>query len=127
MASYIYPAIFQPDAKDGGYFVTFPDLPGCVTEGKDLDEALYMAQDVLPAWLETAIETGCPIPPASEVSAVHLEHGAFASLVRAERKDSRAVRRTVSIPKWLDEKASAAGLSLSRILQDALRERLGER
>jgi hypothetical protein len=50
--------------------------------------------------------------------------GEFASLVRADARDGRAVRRTVSIPKWMDEKVSEAGLSLSRVLQDALSQRL---
>lgn len=48
----------------------------------------------------------------------------FVSLIRADVKDGRAVKRTVSIPKWMDDKVSEAGLSLSRVLQDALKERL---
>ena len=54
-----------------------------------------------------------------------MEDGEFVNLVRASVRDNKAVRRTVSVPRWLDEAASAANLSLSRILQDALKERLG--
>ena len=52
------------------------------------------------------------------------EQGEFVNLVRAELKDNRAVRRTVSIPKWMYDAATGANLSLSRVLQDALKERL---
>ena len=53
------------------------------------------------------------------------KQGEFVNLVRVELKDNRAVRRTVSIPKWMYDAATSANLSLSRVLQDALRERLG--
>ena len=105
MPSYVYPAVFHPDTKEGGYLITFPDLPGCITEGKDLDEALYMAQDA---------------------KSIALEEGEFVNFIRVEVRDTSAVRRSVSIPKWLDEQAANAHLSLSRVLQDALRERLSE-
>lgn len=124
MASYIYPAVFHPN-EDGSYTVTFPDLPGCVTEGKNLDNALYMAQDALGAWMEYAVESGAEVSPASSSQSLPLEASEFTSLIRVELKDSRAVRRTVSLPKWMDDKVAEAGLSLSRVLQDALQERLG--
>lgn len=55
---------------------------------------------------------------------IETEAGEFVNLVRADVKDGRAVRRTVSIPKWMDERVSETGLSLSRVLQDALQQRL---
>lgn len=124
MAKYVYPAIFHPN-NDGSYTVTFPDLPGCITEGKSLDNALYMAQNVLGSWLSVAKEVGTPIAPAGRVNDLTLNADEFASLVMTDLKDDRAVRRTVSIPQWMDDMVSEAGLSLSRILQDALRDRLG--
>ena len=96
MTDYIYPAKFHLNHDDGSYTITFPDLPGCITEGKTIGNALYMAQDALRVWLQYTL-------------------------------DNRAVRRTVSIPKWMDEQVSSAGISLSRVLQDALKERLGVR
>lgn len=123
MTTYIYPAVFHPN-DDGSYTVTFPDLPGCITEGKSLDNALYMAQDALCAWMEYATESGMDISPASRPQNIPLEAPEFTSLIRAELKDSRAVRRTVSLPKWMDDKVSETGLSLSKVLQDALKDRL---
>lgn len=124
MASFVYPAIFHPNLDDGSYTVTFPDLPGCITEGKDLDNALYMAQDAMSVWLEYTLEHKEPVPVAGRLLETAHEDGEFVNLIRADVKDTKAVRRTVSLPKWLDDKASETGLSLSRILQDALKERL---
>lgn len=123
MAQYVFPAVFHPNA-DGSFTINFPDLPGCVTEGKSLENALYMAQDALSVWLEYTIDHKEDIPDPSRLQCVAFEDGEFANLVRAEVKDNRAVRRTVSIPKWMDDMVSAAGLSLSRVLQDALKEKL---
>ena len=64
------------------------------------------------------------IPSASNFNSLETAQGEFVNLVRAEVKDGRAVKRTVSIPKWMDDKVIESGLSLSRVLQDALKERL---
>lgn len=123
MNEYIYPAVFHLN-DNSSYTITFPDLPSCITEGKDLANALYMAQDLLTQWAAYCESKGEALPPASPLEAVPHESGEFVNLVRAVVRDDRAVRRTVSLPKWLDEQAIAAGLSLSRVLQDALKERL---
>ena len=123
MTQFVYPAVFHPN-DDGSFTITFPDLPGCITEGKSLENALYMAQDALTAWLEYTIDHKEPVPAASGLRSIALEDSEFANLIRAEVKDTRAVRRTVSIPKWMDDRVLEAGLSLSRVLQDALKDRL---
>lgn len=123
MASYVYPAVFHPN-EDGTITILYPDIPGCISEGKDLDNALYMAQDALKQWASYAVESGETLPAPTPLDQVSTDGGEFVSLIRAEVRDDRAVRRTVSIPKWMDEQVSAAGLSLSRVLQDALRDRL---
>lgn len=124
MNEYIYPAVFHLNEDDGSYTITFPDLPGCITEGKDLSNALYMAQDALTQWAAYCETREEELPPASRLEDVTHEPGEFVNLVRAVVRDDRAVRRTVSLPKWLDEQVANAGLSLSRVLQDALKERL---
>ncbi len=120
---YVYPAIFHPNS-DGSYTIAFPDLPGCVTEGKTLENALYMAQDALSVWLEYTLDHKETIPEATAIQNVTAEQGEFVNLIRAEIKDNRAVRRTVSLPKWMDDMVVEAGLSLSRVLQEALKDRL---
>ena len=124
MNTFVYPALFHLNENDGSYTITYPDLPGCISEGKSLENALYMAQDALKQWLECTIEVGQEIPAASSVESIAHNQGEFVNLIRAELKDTRAVRRTVSIPKWMYDAATGANLSLSRVLQDALRERL---
>jgi len=120
---YIYPAVFHANS-DGSYTITFPDLPGCISEGKSLGNALSMAQAALSQWIEYLTDKKQVIPQASSIGAVHTGDGEFINLIRADVKDERAVRRTVSIPKWMDEQVAASGLSLSRVLQDALSARL---
>ncbi len=120
---YIYPAIFHAN-EDGSYTITFPDLPGCISEGKSLGDALHMAQDALTQWLEYLIEKKEPIAKASAIGQIEAKDKEFVNLIRANVRDGRAVKRTVSIPKWMDDKVIENKLSLSRVLQDALNERL---
>ncbi|MDE7313467.1 MAG: type II toxin-antitoxin system HicB family antitoxin [Eubacterium sp.] len=123
MADYVYPAIFHPN-EDGSFTINYPDLPGCISEGKSLGNAMYMAQSALTQWLEYLTDKKQEIPPASNLKDFDTAPGEFVNFIRAEMKDGRAVKRTVSIPKWMDDKVTESGLSLSRVLQDALKERL---
>ena len=120
---YVYPAVFHAN-DDGSYTVTYPDLPGCISEGKSLAGAMHMAQSALLQWVEYMAGKNEAMPDLSGIRDVAVGENEFASLVRAETKDGRAVKRTVSIPKWMDDKVSESGLSLSRVLQDALSQRL---
>jgi len=119
---YIYPAIFHPNA-DGSYTITYPDLEGCISEGKTLANAMYMSQSALIQWLKYLINKSIEIPMASAVKDVAVAGDEFVNLVCVDINEGRAVKRTVSIPKWMDEKASESGISLSRILQEALAEK----
>lgn len=123
MAEYVYPAIFHSN-DDGSYTITFPDLDGCISEGKSLGNAMYMAQAALTQWIEYLTDKKLEIPTASDLKSICPSAEEFVSLIRADIKDGRAVKRTVSIPKWMDDQVSEAGLSLSRVLQDALKEKL---
>lgn len=123
MAEYVYPAIFHQN-EDGTFTITYPDLPGCISEGKSLGNAMYMAQTALTQWIEYLIDKKQTIPSASDLRDFTIGSDEFVNLVRADVKDGRAIKRTVSIPKWMDDKVAESGLSLSRVLQDALRERL---
>jgi hypothetical protein len=95
---YVYPAVFVPN-DDGSYTVTFPDLPGCITEGKSLADAIDMAE---------------------------VTHPDVASYVKANtdvfrlQMDSRAVKKTLTIPAWLNTQAKQARINFSGVLQDAL-------
>ena len=75
-------------------------------------------------WIEYLTDKKFEIPKASFIQDVKIESREFINFIRAEVKDGRAVKRTVSIPKWMDEKVIESGLSLSRVLQEALNEKL---
>lgn len=128
MSRYVYPAIFE--SEDGMYNVSFPDLDGCYTCGDDLADAMVMAEDVLGGWLSRAEENGVTIPNASQTSDVDVPSDCFASLVLADtaeyrRKHSnKAVKKTLSIPSWLNDAAEAHAINFSKVLQDALCEKL---
>jgi len=120
---YVYPAIFHRN-KDESYTITYPDLPGCISEGKTIGNAMYMAQSALSQWIGYLVDKKQEIPSASQAQKIKTTNGDFVNLICAEVKDAKAVKRTVSIPKWMDDKVIQSGLSLSRVLQDALVERL---
>ncbi|WP_461257866.1 type II toxin-antitoxin system HicB family antitoxin [Treponema sp. R80B11-R83G3] len=120
---YVYPAIFHRN-KDESYTITYPDLPGCISEGKTLGNAMYMAQSALTQWIGYLADKKQKIPSASPAQKIKIKNGDFVNLICAEVRDAKAVKRTVSISKWMDDKVIQSGLSLSRVLQDALGERL---
>ena len=123
----VYPALFTPfEDGSGGYTVEFPDLPGCVTEGEDMAEALFMAEDAASGWVLTELEDGSPVPHASLIQDVTAEPGQFVSLVAldmdayAAKYGSNAVKKTLTIPAWLNTFVEQNGISCSKVLQDAL-------
>jgi predicted RNase H-like HicB family nuclease len=120
---YVYPAIFH-QKEVGSYSIIYPDLPGCISEGKDLGKAMRMAQSALAQWIGYLADKKQDIPQASPIGHIKITSGELVNLICAEVKDDRAVKRTVSIPKWMDDKVAQSGLSLSRVLQEALNEKL---
>ena len=125
---YAYGAVFTP-LDDGCYAVKVPDLPGCRTCGDDLADAIFMAEDAVSMWLWDAENKGENIPPATPlpvVSAPQFTNYVLADTDEYRRKnDSRAVKKTLSLPAWLNSQAERAGVNFSQVLQDALKERLG--
>ena len=131
MAKYVYPSIFTPE-ESGGYSIRFPDVKNCFTDANDLTEAMANAEDVLCMMLYDMERKGVAIPAPSSIGDLQaqLEGNEFVNLIACDtieyRKyhDSRAVKKTLSIPSWLNEMAEAAGINFSGILQDALKQQL---
>ncbi|MCL2605372.1 MAG: type II toxin-antitoxin system HicB family antitoxin [Defluviitaleaceae bacterium] len=123
---YVYPAIFTP--VNGGYSVYIPDLPHCRTFGKSLAEAIEMAEDAASMWLWDAENEKEAIPQASE----SLPHTVpeFISMIVADttayrrQAENRAIKKTLTIPAWLNQQAEAAHVNFSSVLQDALKSHL---
>ena len=125
----VYPAIFKPyEDETGGYVVEFPDLPGCVTGGDNLAEAILMAEDAASGWILTELEEGKKAPKASEISTLKTEAGEFVNLVAldmtayAMKYGSKSVKKTLTIPAWLNTFVEENGISCSKVLQEALGE-----
>ena len=136
----IYPAIFT-QSKKGGYAVVFPDLNHLATCGDDMQEAMEMAIDCLAGYLFTEKLDGnkIPAPTPLEKVDVHSEDieafmddvaDQFVKLVSVDVEEyaakhfNRDVKRTVSIPQWLDSRVAAQKINVSQVLQKALMEEL---
>ena len=124
---YVYPVILYPDDEKIG--VTVPDLKGCHTFGEDTADALIMAKDAIEAWLCFAEDKDWDIPIASK--ALPINENETMTLVVADtveyRKanDIKAVKKTLSIPSWLNHQAEKANAPFSQILQQGLKDYLG--
>ena len=101
----IYPAVFKPFSdQSGGYVVEFPDLPGCVTEGKDLEQAMEMGIDAASGWILGELEEGERIPPASDYSEIVVENGCMINMLLLdmdsyeEKYGEKSVRKNLTIP-----------------------------
>lgn len=128
-----FPLSSKNTYKDDGISVRFPDLPGCLTCGYNDDEAHAMAREVLEGFmygLETDSEEIPPPSPLSEILKV-LEDGEAAVEVQVymptvrEAMESKAVKKTLTIPKWLNDEAEKQNIHFSHVLQEALKRNLG--
>lgn len=131
MNKLFYPAIFHK-AEEGGFWVSFPDIPECLTEGDDMAQAYEMAVDALGLSLSTTEENKETISPPSDPDKITVEEGflvviEFDMLAYKKRTNSRAVKKTLSIPEWLNEEATAMGINFSQVLQEALLNKLQAR
>lgn len=130
MSKYVFPAIFQKE--DDCYLVNFPDIKNCFTDGENLAEALEMANDVLCLMLYNLEEKGETIPAPSNIKDIKLpSDDSFVSLVSCDtleyRKfyNNKAIKKTLTIPTWLNTMAEKSNINFSAVLQTALMEKLG--
>ena len=118
-----YPAIFHREGE--GFWVTFPDFPECFTEGDNMELAYEMAVEALGLAITSRKMENQEIPIASQPDAIDIEEGIlvvveFDMLEYCKKHNSRAVKKTLSIPEWLNEEAIAMGVNFSQVLQEAL-------
>jgi predicted RNase H-like HicB family nuclease len=121
---YIYPAIFSFDAD--GVAVSYPDLPGCNTCGKDQKQALVRAKDALAGHLSCLEDDGDPIPEASDFRNIKTEPDEIIVAVEAWMLPLRekTVRKNLTIPARLAAEAEKAGINFSQLLSEALEKEL---
>jgi predicted RNase H-like HicB family nuclease len=129
MAKYAYPAIFTQE-EDGTYSIEFPDLEGCYTCGDSLEDGIEMAEDALALVLYGYEKDARPIPVPSSAGSLPISAGQFVNFIACDtlqyRKmyNNKAVKKTLSIPEWLNEAASSMGLNFSQVLQEALLQKV---
>ena len=125
---YAYPAVFRPEKK--GFSIFFPDVGMGGTQGDTIADGLEMAHDFLVGAMVMLEDEGQEIPSPSEITALQLNDGEFASFVSVDtaehrrKNETRAVKKTLSIPSWLNAQAEAANINFSHTLQRALKEDL---
>lgn len=125
MNKYSYPAIFTPE-ENGAFSVIFPDLESCYTCGDDLTDAIMMAEDVLAYTLYDYERENKDIPIPSPINSISISGSEFVSYVACDtleyRKmhNNKAVKKTLTIPEWLNEEATARSINFSQVLQEAL-------
>ena len=122
----VFPAIFTNDGKF--YNVDFIDLVGCSTYGSSIQESYFMAQEAMGLYLEDL--TDFPIATL-DFSNIHLEKNQFISFVSIdmdeyrEKYNNKAMKKTLTIPVWLNNLSEKNNINFSQVLQEALKQKLG--
>ena len=126
---YIYPAFFK--ANDDGIIVTFPDLEDTFTDGETMQEAFENAEDVLNLMLWNREEENATIPPPSTPEKILVPRGAILAMIKADtlayrkQHDQKTIRRSVTLPRWLDSIAREHNINFSQLMQNAIRRECG--
>ena len=124
MSMTFYPAVFhKADQIEKGYWVEVPDLPGCFSQGDSMEEAFKEVQEAVGLYLDENNDFNKPSPiekiqqdfPSDSVMLVPYDSVAY-----AKKYKNKAIKKTLSIPEWLNEEASKRGINFSQVLQEAL-------
>ena len=118
---YSYTAVFSKD--DDGWIVEFPDLERCATNADTLDEAIMQANNILEDYMAILEREKMPIPSPTPYEKIEapIKQRIVVSMKNARlRWQNRTVKRTVTLPAWIEQKAIEAGINFSQFLQVAL-------
>ena len=117
-----YPALFHK-AEEGGFWISFPDIPECLTEGDNMDDAYNMAIDALGLCLADMEKNNIPFPAPSPVDKITVDADAllvvieFDMLAYKKRTSSKSVKKTLTIPAWLNEQAIQLNINFSQVFK----------
>ena len=127
---YLDTAVISHIEGSNSWSARVPDLPGCVTTGKDIPEAIDMITDAASLWLVVAEDKGMPIAQPTPQNELPRDAADICSLIRIDTiayralTDTRSVRKNVSLPAWMASLADKRGINCSQVLQEGLRARL---
>lgn len=116
-----YPAIVHEE--DGSFWVEFPDLEGCFSEGETMADAISNASDALGGYLCSLMDRDIDVPVASDVKEIDPEGGFLTIIVTdplSYKRSSKSIKKTLTIPEWLNEEAEKRHVNFSSVLQKAL-------
>ncbi len=132
MSMLYYPAVFHVSEDVGGYWVEFPDLPGCFSQGENIEDTMEHSKEALGLFLDTSddiyertftqpssIQEVMKQFPNEIVVLVEYDNIKYARLYK-----NKAIKKTLSIPEWLNDEAIKEGLNFSQVLQEALISKL---
>ncbi|MCL2852813.1 MAG: type II toxin-antitoxin system HicB family antitoxin [Defluviitaleaceae bacterium] len=126
---YVYPAIFRPEVE-GGFSIFFPDIERGATQGDDMIEGMEMAEDFLCSVMYDIEEEKSEIPDPCDANRIEKLPGDIVTLIAANtdeyrrRAENKVVKKTLTIPSWLNARAEDAKINFSHTLQKALKEEL---
>ena len=129
MGKLFYPAIFH-EAEEGGFWITFPDFPGCFSQGESMEEAYEMAIEALGLCISDMEKEKISLPVPTNPTKILQEKNAAAIIIEFDqdayrrKHNSKAVKKTLTIPEWLNEEAVALGINFSQVLQEALLQKI---
>ena len=128
--NHVYPAVFYPE-DNGTYSVIFPDLNDLATQGDTLAEAMSMAEDACSLYLFTSVRDGEPLPEPSDIGDIaKVNDKAFVNMVRVDlaeyskKHSDKSVKKTLSIPAWLNTVCEESNINFSKVLQEALMDKI---
>jgi len=128
MKKLFYPAVFHPE--DTGYSVFVPDIDGCFSQGDTLEEAIDMISDAIGLCLEEFAGRKEDVPQPSNPKIIECEPEDFVALIEFDwiayqkKHDTRSVKKTLTIPSWLNTLAEEQHINFSGVLQSALKRQL---
>ncbi|MCL2202369.1 MAG: type II toxin-antitoxin system HicB family antitoxin [Defluviitaleaceae bacterium] len=128
--TYIFPCVFTYK-ESGGIGIYFPDLDGCTSYGDDEQTAYRNAREALSLHLYAMEKDGDNIPEPSGVKDITVTDNKRAVLVEVfmpafrAKQNNKFVKKTLTIPQWLNIEAERAGVNFSQVLQSTLKEHLG--
>lgn len=130
MDKYLFFATFTVE-EDGRYSISFDDLPGCYTFGENIEDGMKNAKEALELHLFGMEEDGDCIPEATNPIDIKIKENEFLVPIIVymkpvrEEMNNKAVKKTLTIPYWLNKVAEKEGINFSALLQKAIKEKIG--
>ena len=128
---YIFPSIIK--VVEDSYEVSFPDIDNCFTFGDSLEDVLDSARDVLELCLYDMEQDNIPIPEPSGIKDIKLDENESIAWINVwmvpvrDKMENKSIKKTVTIPKWINDIGIENNLNFSQILQAAIKEKVGIR